>query len=276
MSSQIEYITTSSKRSRKEVKYPKMMECAKQFMDNEYWYHQFKDLAYGHAPKKFSIDDQNIWCNKKQQMTMYKYINVPLEKCAQDIKNLISTYSMSFSAKDTQEEEKKIEQIESQNKLVFLQNKWNKIKIKNERLLLLSNFAIRKQHEMNLNLTQMQRLHQTLVDAFYLFHTHKATDVIMDKGEVIDIKGIDYEKISNIRVDTLQEKKYEPQKQDLFTEWPKYITSLYNKAIKYQVSRTVIIDVMSEENKTQEEETFEENELDDEEDIEDSDEEMVE
>ena len=262
---QVEIISVLKGKKTKSVKYPKMMECARQFPEGDYWFCMFKDLAYGITPKRIAIDDNNIFCNKKQSM-IFRYSHIPVAQAAVEIKEFIIKHSHSFSVKDTQEEEKKIEQMQESYKSTLAENKFNKIKLRKTREFLILKFVSRKRTELNMSRVMGESLYQVIIDSLFTYKTHKPIDFIMKDGEIDEILDIQVHPPSNLRFGKIEEKVTTVPKLDLCHEWNKYIMSLYKKASSYQVDKYYIINDVSEStDRAQNEDTVMQEEQEDEE-----------
>jgi hypothetical protein len=173
--------------SKKELIYPKLLECCDK-TESLYWIQVFEDLAYGKLPYGCYTNNEFLCCNFKGKKFSYK---IDYDKDSSvlftEIYDLLHNKLGVISDEQRKTKLEEIENTESDWK----NKKWNTIKKKNVKDILMDNFIISMKKTYNLNYHNTAKLKNTILLGL-IFKTITSKDIEYENGKVTQIIGINF------------------------------------------------------------------------------------
>ena len=172
--------------AKRDILFPVFLECCR--YTDAYWSQIFEDLSYGKCPYGCYISKNFICCNFRGKEFSYQIdINKEPETIYNEVYNLLHN-KMGLSSKQQQIDQlKNIEDTESEWK----NRKWNNLKKKNIRDMLIDNYIITQKNKYNLDHTNTFRLKNILLTGI-LFKTINSNDIDYYDGIIQRIEGIHF------------------------------------------------------------------------------------
>lgn len=208
----------------KEIIYPIFLECCK-YTTDIFWENIFEDLAMGKAPYGTYICKNFLCCNQKKKEFTYKIEKKDVYTLYIDIYSLLSEKVGILSAHEKLKKKKICS--EYQELVRDNQKKWNDIRKKNIKELLIELFVIKMKKTWSLTLKQTKYL-LSIIMLGLILKIISSQDIIYENAEILSIRGITFEEhkinteytIEDINIsptiDSVSEKKY------IIDEWIKY------------------------------------------------------
>jgi hypothetical protein len=235
---------SSRTKKKKEVIFP-LLQKAVEHVDDDHWKTLFDNLSKGNAPKRISVDATSVKFFSKKDGFSYNYSYQEPVEIANQLKILIGKALCLYSKKDLKQQQELKQGESSEFQTVCQLDDWKKVKNKRMKDLPITNFVVNKQKELNLSWMLARLLYNTINSAFYDYHTHKSSDVIMENGNIISIRDIivdtenslvyngriyevNEDGVLNLR-DDLPDETYVVKKKNLSNEWNKYVNILYKR-----------------------------------------------
>jgi hypothetical protein len=230
-------MSTRIKKKSNVVLYPLIAQAA-EHADDDQWKTKFQEMAKGNPPKRLVIDAQNVKFFSKKDGFTYTYSTKTPQDIARDLKNLISKAICMYTEKDLKQQNDLKTEESKEYKSACKLDDWKKVKNKKMKDLLISNYVIQKQAELEMDWSVAKKLYQTINTAFYDYHTHKSADIEMSNGQIESIEDIVVEKtrVYNARIyienedgkmelsDEYLNESNVVKKRDLYNDWTKYVT----------------------------------------------------
>jgi len=163
----------------KKLVYPIFLNCC-QYTDDIFWEDIFADLAFGKPPFGTYLSKDFLCCSLKQKEFNYKIENKDSVTVYKEVFYLLRNRLGIFSR---QEKVPKISDFK----------KWNDIKKKNLKKLLIELFVIRMKTKHSLSITQTRNLLSTILNAL-VFKVITTTDIDYSNGRINKIEGINFSK----------------------------------------------------------------------------------
>lgn len=234
-------ITQRGRQFKKGVIFPILYEVSEKCED-EYWKQLFFDLSIGKIIKNINISNGHISYASKRKGFQYYFIQKTSDEIINElIPQLVSNFIMC-SEKNT-----KIKNITEQIKKEnddMKQTKWSKIRRKNVKLNLISEYIINLQKTNNLSWANCSRIHNILVNNF---NSHIMTKIVsMENGKINSIEGINivnnvlifnhsfYDKIEYNKED-VEEEEINETEENFEILWDSYVKR-YFKNIRLMLS----------------------------------------
>ena len=172
--------------AKRDIIYPIFLECCK-YTDN-YWCQIFEDLSYGKCPYGSYISKNFMCCNFRGKEFSYSIdIDKDPQIIYQELYNLLHN-KLGFSSNQQRLDQlKNIEDIENDWK----NKKWNNIKKKNIRDIVIDNYIILHRQKYNLDHINTFRLKNIILTGL-LFKTISSKDIDYSEGIIHKIEGIDF------------------------------------------------------------------------------------
>ena len=159
--------------------YPFFLDCC-QYTDDIFWGDIFADLAFGIPPYGSYISQNFLCCSLDQKEFNYKIEKKDGETLFKEVFYLLRNRLGIFSR---QEKVPKISDFK----------KWNDIRNKNLKKLLIELFVIRMKTKHSLSITQTHNLLSTILNAL-VFKVITTTDIDYSNGRINKIEGINFSK----------------------------------------------------------------------------------
>lgn len=172
----------------KEIIYPIFLECC-QFSTDTFWENIFEDLAYGKTPYGTYISKDFLCCSYKDKEFSYKIERKNPEQIYNEVYNLLTKKIGILSNKEKAMKRVDFHKIEDQIKEG--RKKWNSIRKKNVKDLLIENFVITMKNKHNLSIKQTRYLLSIIFIAM-VFKVITAKDIDYRDGKIHNIEGIDF------------------------------------------------------------------------------------
>ncbi len=197
--------------TKKEILYPFFLECC-EFIEDNFWINVFEELSYGKCPYGTYITKNFLCCNFKGKEFSYKIDeNKESKVIYSDIYNLFHNKLGLLSEKEKKQKLKNIEEttrIDNENK----DKKWNSIKKKNIKDLIIDNFIIKSKKEFCLSQKQTEYL-KSIITTAMLFKSITSKDIVFENFNIIGIKGIEFNEGDIILSDSIKNYEYVKEKQ---------------------------------------------------------------
>ena len=171
---------------KRDIIYPIFLECCK-FTDS-YWSQIFEELSYGKCPYGSYINKNFLCCNFKGKEFSYPIdITKTPENIYKEVYQLLHDKLGVSSNKQRLDKIKNMEESDTNWK----HKKWNNIKKKNIRDIIIDNYIIEKRQKFNLDASTTFRLKNIIITGI-LFKTITSKDINYSNGAITDIKGIEF------------------------------------------------------------------------------------
>ena len=170
--------------------YPFFIECL-QHASDKFWKNVFEDLAYGITPAGTYINKDFLTCNYKDKEFIYKIQKKDPKELHDEIYNIFKN-KLALLSRDEIINRKKIVESKAVCKVADY-TCWADIKKKNIKEFLIERYAIKIKNKYNLSITQTKYLVSIIFLAF-IFKIFSSNDIEICDGQIINIKGIDYER----------------------------------------------------------------------------------
>lgn len=177
---------------KRDVIYPIFLKCICYSENDTFWKETFEELSYGICFQGSYISKGFICSNVKGKEFTYKFIDKEPEKIYNDITklfkeklNIMSKNDRIILINEFEEVEKNLKNIKNSD--------WNDIKKKSLKDILFQNFLIRSKKEYELSDYQLKKIYNS-INLGLMLKSIKNTDIIYDKGEIKEIKGITFSK----------------------------------------------------------------------------------
>ena len=177
---------------KRDVIYPIFLKCICYSENDTFWKETFEELSYGICFQGSYINKGFICSNVKGKEFTYKFIDKEPEKIYNDITklfkeklNIMSKNDRIILINEFEEVEKNLKNIKNSD--------WNDIKKKSLKDILFQNFLIKSKKKYELSDYQLKKIYNSINLALML-KSIKNTDIIYDKGEIKEIKGISFSK----------------------------------------------------------------------------------
>lgn len=209
---------------KKDVLHPRLLECVA-FTADIYWKQIFEDMAYGITPYGVYIHKGFLCCNFKQKEFMYKLDNKDAQTMFTDIHVLLKKVGL-HSINDKME---MMIRMESENETSQMA-KWNTIKKRSLRDMLIENYVIEMKHRHSLKEKEVKKLYN-LIQVGLIFKTVNAKTLTYANGKIEEITLFSFEGgcvvCPRIMDDfQLSETKIEfVEKFDISNMWKKYVSA---------------------------------------------------
>jgi hypothetical protein len=191
---------------KKEIIYPIFLECCIHIEDL-YWKQIFEDLSYGKCPYGCYINKQYLCCSFKGKEFIYKIENKDPGELYEDVYDLLHR-KLGILSED--QRKNKIKSIELQD-IDWKTKKWNNIKKKNIKDLIIDNYIISMKKKYKLSDITALELKNTIITGI-IFKTITPKEIKYENGIIISISGIDFEKGKVIYEQVLKQYKYQSEK----------------------------------------------------------------
>jgi hypothetical protein len=209
---------------KKDVVHPRLLECVA-YTTDIYWKQIFEDMAYGITPYGVYIHKGFLCCNFKQKEFMYKLDNKDPQIMFTDIHVLLKKVGL-HSINDKME---MILEMETENEPSHL-NKWNTIKKRSIRDMLIENYVIEMKHRHSLKEKEVKKLYN-LIQVGLIFKTINAKTLLYINGKIEEITLFSFKDgcVMCPRImDDLQPNETKivfVEKYDIANMWKKYISA---------------------------------------------------
>lgn len=183
-------------RGKKIVQYPIFLECVN-YIDDEYWIDLYNDFAVGKFPKGIYISNNTLYIGSKWKNGGYNLLDKDPEIIANEVHDFIIQNTAIYSAQDInkrnqgRKEEKKQIEVE----------RFNQIKKKNEKEMLIVNYVLKMKNKLKLSWSETKDLFN-IIKIGFITRQITSNDVnIKVKNGIVEIK-----KISGIELKTEENK----------------------------------------------------------------------
>lgn len=196
---------------KREILYPIFLECCT-FVTDNYWRNLFEELSYGKCPYGTYINKNFFNCNFRGKNFSYKLDKKDPKIFYEDVFNLLHNRLGLISENERLNKLKSSEELDDKN------IKWNMIKRKNKKEIIIDNYIINSKKKYNLSYTQTSFLKSIILSGL-IFKTILTKDINFKDGVIISISGIEFQegKIQiNDRIknyDYIKEKNTDKKKQ---------------------------------------------------------------
>jgi hypothetical protein len=177
---------------RRDVIYPIFLKCIEFTQNDTFWRETFEELSYGNCYQGSYINKGFICSNVKGKEFTYKFIDKEPEKIYNDITKLFKEKLNIMSKNDRIVLINEFEEVEKNLKNIK-NSDWNDIKKKSLKDILFQNFLIKSKKEYELSDYQLKKIYNS-INLGLMLKSIKNTDIIYDKGEIKEIKGISFSK----------------------------------------------------------------------------------
>ena len=212
-----------------ELLYPIFLECC-QYTEDVFWENIFENLAYGNTPFGSYISKNYICCSYKSKEFSYKIDeNKSSEVLFVELYNLFSKRLGILSGKEKSKKQESFHNME--NSIKNSRVKWNDIRKKSMKELLIELYVLRMKKKFDLTTHQSKHLLSFILMAI-VFKNIKSEDVIYENNKITEIKGISFKHgkiifesdIENVDVSSITQ---ELSSQQLMSEnWEKFLSNL--------------------------------------------------
>lgn len=177
---------------KRDVIYPIFLKCVCYSENDTFWKETFEELSYGICFQGSYISKGFICSNVKGKEFTYKFIDKEPEKIYNDITKLFKEKLNIMSKNDRIILINEFEEVEKNLKNIK-NSEWNDIKKKSLKDILFQNFLIRSKKDYELTDYQLKKIYNS-INLGLMLKSIKNTDIIYDKGEIKEIKGITFSK----------------------------------------------------------------------------------
>lgn len=169
-----------------EVKYPVFLECAEYTLD-DFWIHQFTQLAKGHSPKSVRLYEDHITVYLGKERVYFRY-----DDPASLTNDVIRTFWKLGIMSKNDEKEYNENVIQIRTTIKESMKEWRKIKSKSIKKSLISNYV------QNLPYSVVDRMEiYTLLNMHLAFNNLSNTNVTIKDGQITDIDGLEFDEDTN-------------------------------------------------------------------------------
>lgn len=179
-------ITQRGRQFKKGVIFPILYEVSEKCED-EYWKQLFFDLSIGKIIKNINISNGHISCTSKRKGFQYFFIHKTADEIIIELIPLLISNFITCSEKNVKIKNI-VEQIKKEND-DMKQTKWSKIRRKNIKLSLISDYIISLQKNNNIPWNNCTHVYNILVNNF---NSHIMTKIVsMEDGKIKSIDGLE-------------------------------------------------------------------------------------
>ena len=214
---------------KRELLYPIFIQCCQYIANDSFWENIFEDLAYGKCPFGTYISKDFICCNYKHKEFSYKIEKKPALQIYQEVYDLFNKKLGLLSHKEKLLKRKAFKDMEDTMK--DSRKKWNDIRKKNIKELMIELYVIRMKKEHSLSIKQARHLLSIIFIAM-VFKVITSDDIDYQNGRIENIDGIDFIKKQVIIKRNLYklEVSFAPNiildKKLMIDNWEKYLKDL--------------------------------------------------
>ena len=174
---------------KRELMYPIFIQCCQYTDKDSFWENIFEDLAYGKGPYGTYISKGFLCCNYKQKEFSYKIEKKPSQQIYQEVYDLLNKKLGLLSHKEKILKRKAFKDMEDTMK--DSRKKWNDIRKKNIKELMIELYVIRMKKEHSLSIKQTRHLLSVIFIAM-VFKVITSEDIDYQNGRIVNIDGIDF------------------------------------------------------------------------------------
>jgi hypothetical protein len=175
---------------KKELVYPIFLECCQYATDN-FWENIYEELAYGKAPYGTYISKDFLCCGYKKKEFSYKIEKKSAQLIYSELYALLSDKLGLLSQREKIKKKKVFTDLEDSIK--DTRKKWNDIKKKNTKELLIELYVTKMKNKHMLTIKQAKYLMSVILIAM-VFKVITASNINYSNGKIISIEGIDFAK----------------------------------------------------------------------------------
>ena len=223
---------------KKDIIYPIFLECC-EFVTDNYWSQIFEDLSYGKCPYGCYINKLFLCCNFKGKEFSYKIENKEPNILYEEIYNLFHT---KLGLLSECQRKNKLKDMEVQD-YMWKNKSWNSIKKKNIKDLIIDNYIISNKKKYNIPDTEINKLKNIIISGI-IFKTITPKEINYLNGEIISIKGIEFDYGKIIVDNFIKNYKFQNEKNTEKKEKKRLIDLYKNKL--YNMENTDIDQVENE------------------------------
>jgi len=176
---------------KRELMYPAFIQCCQYTDRDSFWENIFEDLAYGKCPYGTYISKDFLCCNYKQKEFSYKIEKKEPRQIYQEVYDLLNKKLGLLSHKEKILKRKAFKDMEDTMK--DSRKKWNDIRKKNIKELMIELYVIRMKKEHSLSIKQTRHLLSVIFIAM-VFKVITGEDIDYQDGRIENIDGIDFVK----------------------------------------------------------------------------------
>lgn len=168
-------------RGKKNILYPMFLECVK-YTNDEFWISLYEDLAIGRYPKGIYISGDCIYTGNKWKSDGYKFKNKSPKTLTNELHDFIIQNTNIYSNVDISNRKNEIDDIKQlinkrgKDKSDTKEIKFNQIKKKNERDLLIFNYVLKIKNDKKLSWNEARNMLNT-IELGFLTHTLTAKHI---------------------------------------------------------------------------------------------------
>lgn len=171
---------------KREILYPFFLECCS-FVTDNYWRNLFEELSYGKCPYGTYISKNFFNCNFKGKDFSYKLDKKDPKTIYEDVYNLLHNRLGLIS------ENERLNKLKSSSESGDDKDiKWNMIKRKNKKEIIIDNYIINSKKKHNLSYEQTSFLKSIILSGL-IFKTILTRDINFKDGVISSINGIDFQ-----------------------------------------------------------------------------------
>ena len=175
---------------KRDVIYPIFLKCITYTENDAFWKETFEELSYGNCYQGSYINKGFICSNLKGKEFTYKFIDKEPEKIYNDITKLFKEKLNIMSKNDRIILINEFEEVEKNLKNIK-NTEWSDIKKKSLKDVLFQNFLIKSKKIYELSDYQLKKIYN-YINLGLMLKSIKNSDIIYDKGEIKEIKGITF------------------------------------------------------------------------------------
>jgi hypothetical protein len=219
----------------KDVIYPIFKKCCDLLRD-EFWIKLFDDLSKGKCPKGVMIYNGFISSTHKRNGFSYNFLDeqVSAEKIVEELPEILKNSVCIYSMKDIINKETDLSTANNEYMNIKEYDDWKKIKNKKMKENLITNFCLKMKKKYKFNNQRSKQLYLLIKDGFD-YKTQKPDDVEMENGEIINIRGIEYDKLTKFFINTRNIEEVKKEKEEiniLDAKWKNYVSTIVKELIK--------------------------------------------
>lgn len=190
---------SATKAKIRDVLYQPIFE-ASQLIQDEFWRDFFIDLSKGRQQRKIHIDDKYVSHSGKKVSFNYCYTKKTPHEISTELRRLLSDTLCMYSETDMLSERETMNAYASEFKDNKNEDDWKKVKNKKFKDHLITSYVLRMSEEHKLKNPRV--LYSTIINALFVYRTHKSSDITLVDGEITSIDDIiiTHDKISNERL----------------------------------------------------------------------------
>ena len=193
------------------LRFPRLLELSLR-QENSFWSTIFESLAYGKSPYGSYVTNSNFLVGKNKGNTFTYDLNDPeksLDTLNKELKDILSTNLNLMSKGDRVMKIDTFNNVRGQLISNFRLKKWNDIRRKSIRDLLLEMYVIKISGEKHISLQNTHKILSSLLIAF-MFKRISNDQVTVDNFEIKNIRDVKLSLISNggtLNLPTVREEK---------------------------------------------------------------------